>query len=84
MKLARLRIGHSRLTYGYHMSTGRLPECEHCLDLLTVTHSLIDCPETQNMRTQMKLPVRLKDLLGADCPATLPQYHFDQVIPNGL
>ena len=68
VKLTRLRIGHSRLTHDYYMSRGRPPECNHCGVPLTINHILIDCQATQPLRTQLKLPDNLQNLLGADCP----------------
>merc|ERR1712030_64704 len=43
--LCRLRIGHTRLTHGYHMSGAEAPICEHCPGppRLTVKHILITC-----------------------------------------
>ena len=68
VKLTRLRIGHSRLTHDYYMSRGRPPECNHCGVPLTINHILIDCQATQPLRTQLKLPDNLQNLLGANCP----------------
>ena len=70
VKLTRLRIGHSRLTHGYYMSRGRPPECNHCRVPLTIKHILINCQTTQSLRTQLKLPNNLQNLLGVDCPVT--------------
>jgi kelch-like protein 2/3 len=42
--LARLRIGHTRLTHGYLMERGRPPYCDDCLVPLTVKHMLAECP----------------------------------------
>ena len=44
--LARLRIGHTRLSHGHLMRGEPLPPyCDGCLVPLTVKHILIECPE---------------------------------------
>lgn len=48
--LARLRIGHTRLTHSYLMSGDVQPFCEDCLVPLTVRHLLIECPSLGNLR----------------------------------
>ena len=45
MVLARLRIGHSRLTHGHLMEGREQPYCEECIVPLTVYHIVTDCPE---------------------------------------
>ena len=50
--LARLRVGHSRLTHGYLMSRGPQPFCEDCLVPLTVRHILVECPSLVELRKQ--------------------------------
>jgi len=42
--LARLRIGHTRLTHKYLMERGEPPQCETCQTQLTVRHILAECP----------------------------------------
>uniref|UniRef100_A0A6P7H8Z1 Uncharacterized protein LOC114345792 isoform X1 n=1 Tax=Diabrotica virgifera virgifera TaxID=50390 RepID=A0A6P7H8Z1_DIAVI len=41
--IRRLRIGHTRLTHGYLMSSENRPRCEHCDEPLTVQHILLEC-----------------------------------------
>ncbi|XP_072398117.1 uncharacterized protein [Diabrotica undecimpunctata] len=41
--IRRLRIGHTRLTHGYLMSSENHPRCEHCNESLTVQHILLEC-----------------------------------------
>ena len=50
--LARLRIGHTRLTHGYLMEGAEQPKCELCDSdsNLTVKHLLIECPHWANQR----------------------------------
>ena len=75
-KITRLRIGHTRLTHGHHMSRGRPPECPQCgLTPLTTEHLLIECQSTKQIRDQLKLPDDLRRLLGEECPtAPLIEY----------
>ena len=41
--LARLRIGHTRLTHTYIVKNERPPRCDLCDKQLTVKHILIEC-----------------------------------------
>ena len=69
-KIARLRIGHCRLTHGYYMSRTRPPECTHCrITPLTMEHILIHCPLYQQERSLYGLPNCYANLLGNNCPA---------------
>ena len=57
------------------MLRGRQPECENCRVPLTIIHILIDWQATQAMRIQLKLLIRIQNLLGVDCSvATLIVY----------
>ncbi|CAF4043758.1 unnamed protein product [Rotaria magnacalcarata] len=48
--IARLRIGHTRLTHGYLMESGVRPYCLNCIVPLTVEHILVECPDFQDHR----------------------------------
>ena len=48
--LARLRIGHSRLTHGFLMCRGLQPFYEDCIVPLTVRHLIIECPSLEDER----------------------------------
>ncbi len=48
--LARLRMGHTRLTHGYLMSRETQPFCEACLIPLTVRHFLVECSSLVELR----------------------------------
>ena len=48
--LARLRIGHTRLTHGHLMSHSDPPRCPSCHVPLSVVHFLIDCPRYASLR----------------------------------
>ena len=52
--LARLRIGHSKLTHGHLMSREQPPTCEDCGEdfRLTIKHILSECPALNNKRRQ--------------------------------
>ena len=50
--LARLRTGHTRITYGFFMSRGVEPYCDDCLVSLTVRHLLVECPSLRELREQ--------------------------------
>ena len=51
--LSRLRIGHSRLTHGYLMSSPHdsVPECRECGTTLSIKHILFDCQNFNRQRT---------------------------------
>ena len=67
VKLARLCIGHTRLTHGHF--GGRPPDCPSCgVSPLTSKHLLTDCQTTLPMRNLLKLPTDLRKLLGEQCP----------------
>ena len=71
VKIARLRIGHTRLTHGHYMSRGRPPECTFCgMSPLTTEHILMNCQTTRPLRNQLKLPNDPQRLLGEECPVT--------------
>ena len=48
--LARLRLGHTRLTHRYLMEGGRAPVCTNCGSNLTIEHILISCDKYKNQR----------------------------------
>ena len=49
--LARLRIGHTRLTHGFLMSRDPPPQCPSCHTRLTVPHFLVSCPQFASARS---------------------------------
>ena len=51
--LARLRIGHTRLTHGHLMSRSDPPHCPHCHVPLSVVHLLVDCPRYASLRRSL-------------------------------
>lgn len=63
--ITRLRIGHSRLTHGYHVLRQEPPNCV-CGDLLTIRHILETCLFYQNLRRKYKLSGQLSNILGED------------------
>ena len=50
--LTRLRIGHTRLTHGYLMTTpkGPVPECQICQVRQSIRHIFSDCPHYTHLR----------------------------------
>ena len=52
MLLTRLRIGHTRLTHGYLMSTPHeaAPRCNNCNSILTIRHILVECRNFNSQR----------------------------------
>ncbi|XP_069160418.1 uncharacterized protein [Procambarus clarkii] len=48
--LARLHIGHTRLTHGHLMERRPAPYCPSCIVPLTVVHVLLECPDFQDER----------------------------------
>lgn len=50
--LTRCRIGHSRLTYSYLLQREDQPECVPCQEPLTVKHILLDCIDTNHIRSK--------------------------------
>ena len=49
--LARLRLGHTRLTHSYLMSRSPPDLCSHCQVPLTISHVLLSCPHLTNARS---------------------------------
>ena len=67
--ISRLRIGHTKLTHDYLMTRGRPPEQPMCCgSRLTVKHLLIECNKYHRERVKHKLPRKVEDLLGPNCP----------------
>jgi len=59
-----LRIGHSRVTHSYLLSTESQPVCDHCKCHLTVKHMLIECPSTAVIRHKYFSSTTLKELFS--------------------
>ena len=69
IRLARLRLGYTRLTHGYRMSQGgERPVCEECADeaRLTVKHILVECRgySPHRRRAFGREPVQLREILN--------------------
>lgn len=52
IKLSRLRIGHSKMTYSYLLNKTDPPVCEKCTNkaALTIEHIIAVCPALQHLR----------------------------------
>ena len=48
--LARLRLGHTRVTHSYLLLGEEQPQCVGCDALLTVRHFLLDCGDFAQVR----------------------------------
>ena len=71
--LARLRLGHTKLTHEYLLKGENQPYCQDCIVPLTVKHLLIECPSFQDQRRQLTQgnngsPTELIHILGDDGP----------------
>ena len=64
--LARLRIGHCKLTHGYLMSTPHDPPpiCDECNILITVKHILVECPKFSQQRNIIFKSYSIQDILA--------------------
>ena len=66
--LARLRIGHTRLTHGWLMAGDARSLCEDCGEPLTVAHVLVDCAALAAKRARhLRPPYTLESVLGEGC-----------------
>ncbi|KAL1446594.1 hypothetical protein WDU94_006599 [Cyamophila willieti] len=63
--LARLRIGHTRISHSYLMERKERPICDLCQVPLDVEHLLLSCPKfDQDRRTLLPNPSSLSVVLG--------------------
>ena len=60
--LARLRIGHTRLTHSYLLKREEQPYCIGCDTPFTVRHFLLDCADFDRERRSLFQVNNLKDL----------------------
>lgn len=79
--LARLRLGHTRLTHRHLMEREAPPICDECDVRVTVEHVLLHCPKFQAQRRQLQaacviltVQMTLETLLGND------ERMFDHVV----
>ena len=71
--LARLRIGHTKLTHEYILKNENKPFCPDCLVELTVKHIIVECPSLQDERQIFtnqanNSPIEIKHILGETGP----------------
>lgn len=70
--IARLRIGHTKITHGHLMAGDPAPYCEECLVPLSVVHILEECPEYSQQRLRafgsdgIRNTINIKDILSDD------------------
>lgn len=80
--LARLRIGHTRLTHGHLLSGSPPPYCDDCLVPLTVAHILTECPTFSEHREEqfgadgIVIPVSLAFMLRDFEPSISKLFNF--------
>ena len=71
MILTRLRIGHTRLTHGFLLTSGderQVPFCHTCRSTVTVKHVLVDCLNFSQERGRCGLAGKsMSELLGESC-----------------
>lgn len=61
--MARLRIGHTRLTSSYLLAGDHPPICQHCDERLTVKHILETCEFYQEARERCSLRGNVGEIL---------------------
>ena len=68
--IARLRIGHTRMTHEYLLTGDEQPLCEECIVPLTVKHIITECPEYSNHKRQYfnEDTISLQTILGNNEP----------------
>ena len=66
--ISRLRIGHSRLTHSFLLDRdGTPPVCDHCQQMLTIEHILVECRKFSRARMKYHLCGKdLASLIGED------------------
>lgn len=62
--LARLRIGHTRLTHQHLLSNSAAPVCQNCNTQMTVKHLLIECANYHKDRLRYGLPNNIVSMLS--------------------
>ena len=86
--LARLRIGHTRLTHRYLLEGDVPPLCEECYVQLTVKHIMTECPEFREQRIThfgkdgIREPITLKEIL--DDNPDLIQHVYDFLVETEI
>ena len=64
--LARLRIGHCRLTHSFLMAREQIPICDTCDVPVTVSHILVECVQFREVRERVGLSDHLLSIIGND------------------
>ena len=62
MILARLCVGHTRLTHNYILAQEPQPKCTTCQTPYTMKHILIECNELNQMRQRLNRARHIKDV----------------------
>lgn len=61
--LARIRIGHTKITHQYLMNKEPPPNCQFCNALLTVRHLVTDCPVLDEEGQKLNISTSLQNVL---------------------
>jgi|UniRef100_A0A2S2QP38 ribonuclease HI len=73
--IARVRIGHTKITHSYLMLRELKPRCKTCNCKLTVSHIILECPIYHNARTKANINTSsLKDALGPGQEKTIVNF----------
>lgn len=64
--IRRLRIGHTRLTHGYLMTSSPQPNCQYCHVKLCIKHILVECPYFAPRRLQLGIHTNYTEILNSD------------------
>ena len=62
--LARIWIGHTRITHSYLLNREEPPQCVGCDKFFTVLHILLECVEFSNVRNEYYRVNRIKQLFN--------------------
>ena len=66
--LCRARIGHTHLIHSYILKKDPPPRCEHCQDILTVRHILVECNHLVDVVESFKFhPELILKFGGSEC-----------------
>ena len=72
--LARLRIGHTRLTHTYIVKNEQPPLCDLRDELLIVKHILIECNHLSPTRNRFYRPHSMQDLFTNTYPSVISSF----------
>ncbi|KAK2578087.1 hypothetical protein KPH14_001320 [Odynerus spinipes] len=62
--IARIKIGHSRITHSFRISKNQPPYCEQCKSVISIEHLILHCAKYSLLRDRYNLATTLKDNLN--------------------